>query len=49
MRISPEVGSAKPAIIRIRLVLPHPEGPRMEKKDPFGTASDTPATARNGP
>jgi len=48
-RMSPDVGSSKPAIMRMRVVLPHPEGPRIEKNDPLGTLSETPATAVSGP
>jgi hypothetical protein len=31
----PKSGLSKPAIIRKRVVLPHPEGPRREKNSPF--------------
>src|SRR5690349_17289118 len=43
--MSPASGSANPAIIRMIVVLPQPDGPRIEKKRPGGTANDTPATA----
>src|SRR4051794_32646725 len=43
--MSPSSGSANPAIIRMIVVLPQPDGPRIEKKLPDGTANDTPATA----
>ena len=32
--IVPNVGSTKPPIIRSRVVLPQPEGPRIAKKSP---------------
>ena len=35
----------KPAIMRISVVLPHPEGPRIEKNDPVGTEKVTLSTA----
>jgi len=41
IRISPLVGSRNPAIMRSRVVLPQPEGPRMEKKLPFSTSKPT--------
>ena len=34
-RTVPWVGSSKPAIIRIVVVLPQPDGPSMEKNSPF--------------
>ena len=34
MRMSPAAGVSKPAIIRISVVLPQPDGPRIEKNDP---------------
>ena len=43
--MSPAVGSPKPAIMRRSVVLPQPDGPRMEKKVPGGICSETPATA----
>jgi hypothetical protein len=46
IRMSPDVGDSKPAIIRINVVLPHPDGPRIEKKEPFGISKETPSTAR---
>jgi len=45
MLMSPLVGVSKPAIMRINVVLPQPEGPRMEKKEPRGTAKVIPLTA----
>jgi hypothetical protein len=35
MVTAPESGLSNPAIIRRRVVLPHPEGPRREKNSPF--------------
>ena len=49
IRMSPESGAAKPAIMRSRVVLPQPDGPRMEKNEPAGTENDTPSTARRPP
>ena len=44
-RISPVVGVSKPATRRSVVVLPQPEGPSKEKKDPRGIAKDTRSTA----
>ena len=49
MRMSPSLGSSSPAIIRSRVVLPQPDGPRMEKNEPLGIPKDTPSTATNAP
>src|SRR5262245_60556260 len=49
MRMSPAVGSSKPAIIRISVVLPEPDGPRIEKNEPAGICSETSSTAVKGP
>jgi hypothetical protein len=46
MRISPVVGASRPAIIRIVVVLPQPEGPRIETISPGKTSRLTPSTAR---
>jgi hypothetical protein len=43
--MAPEVGSVNPAIIRSSVVLPQPDGPRMEKKLPSATSNDTLFTA----
>ena len=43
--MSPLSGPMKPAIIRNKVVLPQPEGPRMEKKLPRFTAKDKESTA----
>ena len=45
IRISPLVGARKPAIIRMIVVLPQPDGPRMEKNEPGGTSKETFSTA----
>src|SRR5215213_4522092 len=45
MRMSPEVGCSNPAIMRMRVVLPHPEGPRIEKNSPGETLNVTSSTA----
>ena len=45
MRMSPEVGCSNPAIMRIRVVLPQPEGPRIEKNSPGATLNVTSSTA----
>ena len=47
--ISPEVGSRNPATIRISVVLPQPDGPRIEKNDPEGTEKLTSSTAKKVP
>src|SRR5215467_12290564 len=44
-RMAPRVGSSKPAIIRIVVVLPHPDGPSREKNSPSAIARLSPATA----
>src|SRR5258706_13198523 len=49
IRMSPAVGSPKPAIIRSRVGLPQPDGPRIEKKGPGGICSETRSTAGKGP
>ena len=41
----PRVGSSKPAIIRMVVVLPHPEGPSIEKNSPWRIVRSTPRTA----
>ena len=47
--MSPAEGVSKPAIIRISVVLPQPDGPRIEKNDPRGTPKLTSSTAVKGP
>src|SRR2546429_772290 len=44
-RITPWVGSSKPAIIRIVVVLPQPDGPSREKNSPSRMSRSIPATA----
>jgi hypothetical protein len=41
MRISPEVGSSMPAIIRRRVVFPQPEGPRRTRNSPSAVSRFT--------
>ena len=45
----PSVGWRKPAIMRRIVVLPQPDGPRIEKNSPASTANDTSPTARVAP
>src|ERR1051325_1753620 len=45
IRISPEVGSSRPAIIRRRVVLPDPAGPRRTRNSPSRLSRFTPMTA----
>ncbi len=45
MRMSPASGLMKPATMRSSVVLPQPEGPRIEKKLPRATSSDRSSTA----
>ena len=49
MRMSPSSGARKPATMRSSVVLPQPDGPRMEKKLPCATASDSESTAACAP
>ena len=46
-RISPEVGSSKPAIMRRVVVFPHPEGPRNVTNSPRRTSRLKSSTAVN--
>ena len=46
MAMSPPSGAMNPAIMRSRVVLPQPDGPRMEKKLPRSTENDSESTAR---
>ncbi|MNY42496.1 hypothetical protein D3C86_1773890 [compost metagenome] len=46
---SPAVGCSKPAIIRSVVVLPQPELPRKEWKEPRRTLKSRPLTAATGP
>src|SRR5947207_1879673 len=45
IRISPEVGSSSPAIIRKRVVLPEPDGPSSTRNSPSRLSRFTPTTA----
>src|SRR6266849_3822532 len=47
MRIRPEVGSSRPAIMRSVVVLPQPEGPSRQKKSPSRTVKEESRTATN--
>src|ERR1700724_1694733 len=49
MRISPAVGCSRPAIIRRRVVLPEPEGPRKNQNPPSRVSRFTLLTAPNSP
>lgn len=48
-KIFPDVGTSSPAIMRIKVVFPHPEGPRSTVTDDFGTVNVMSSTAFNGP
>ncbi len=45
MAMSPLSGAMNPAIMRSSVVLPQPEGPRIEKKLPRSTENDRESTA----
>src|SRR4051794_7901516 len=45
MRIEPEVGCSKPAIIRREVVLPQPDGPSSDRNSPWYTSRSTSSTA----
>src|SRR5208283_4309522 len=45
MAMSPPSGAMNPAIMRSSVVLPQPEGPRMEKKLPCATLNESESTA----
>src|SRR3990172_3390499 len=49
MRISPEVGSSSPAIIRRRVVFPQPDGPSRTRNSPSSVERSTPLTALTSP
>ena len=49
IRTSPSSGARNPATIRSSVVLPQPDGPRIEKKLPCATASDSASTAAFAP
>src|SRR5438309_8500653 len=48
-RIRPRSGVSNPAIIRKVVVLPHPEGPSIEKNEPAGISKETSFTATTSP
>src|SRR5688500_17386010 len=43
--ISPELGVSRPAMMRSRVVLPEPEGPRITRSTPSATSRIKPSTA----
>src|SRR5215471_19735413 len=45
IKISPDVGSSRPAIIRKSVVLPDPDGPRRTRNSPSRLCRFTPTTA----
>ncbi len=49
IRISPDVGVSRPAIIRRRVVFPEPEGPRKTRNSPSFVARLTSLTAPSSP
>jgi hypothetical protein len=49
MRISPAVGSTKPATMRRVVVLPQPLGPNRQTSSPLGTPMDRSSTATMRP
>src|SRR3990170_5243102 len=49
MEISPAVGVSSPAIIRMRVVFPQPEGPSSTRSSPSLTSRSTPSTAWTSP
>src|SRR5438874_12924340 len=48
-RIRPRSGVSNPAIIRRVVVLPHPDGPSIEKNEPPGISKETSFTATTSP
>src|SRR5215203_6096096 len=48
-KTAPEVCFSRPAMIRISVVLPQPDGPRRQGTWPLGKANETSATACNEP
>ncbi len=48
-RISPAVGSTKPAISRSVVVLPQPDGPSRQTSAPCSIVNDTSSTTASGP
>ena len=49
IRITPSLGSTKPETSRRIVVLPQPEGPRIEKNSPGRTVRSTKRTAQKAP
>src|SRR3990172_755980 len=49
MRISPSVGGSNPAIMRSKVVLPQPEGPKRTRNSPSLVDRSTPSTAQTSP
>src|SRR5215211_489501 len=49
MRTSPSLGRSRPAMVRSRVVLPQPEGPRRTRYSPSSVARSTPLTAATRP
>src|SRR5919107_1684145 len=49
IRTSPSLGRSSPAMVRSRVVLPHPEGPRRTRYSPSSVARSTPSTAWTRP
>ena len=48
-QMSPLVGASMPASMRMRVVLPEPEGPTMVKNSPSAMSRSMPSTALNVP
>ena len=48
-RISPPVGSTKPAISRSVVVFPQPDGPNRQTSRPCSIVNDTLSTTASGP
>src|SRR6185503_3643310 len=49
IRISPEVGTSSPAIMRSRVVFPEPDGPRKTRNSPSSVTRSTSFTAPSVP
>src|SRR5512132_349233 len=49
IRTSPSLGASSPAMVRSRVVLPQPEGPRRTRYSPSSVARSTPSTAWTRP
>src|SRR5215210_425139 len=45
----PSLGCSSPAMVRSRVVLPHPEGPRRTRYSPSSVARSSPSTACTRP